>query len=262
METVPLELKMGIEELALALSLMGRPEAAKGLLFASFGQMAAAEEQGRLLAAGHSLMARGLLSVQAGQSCLAEDLRELLQVLIGNDFAIQFNRRSGTSEETLAYFVRGSKIVRQELQQGVICTLSSVSSRDRIIRGGLDLFGIAKGPGSNYPDAKVPATVLDRAKVAAAEAPDQVAMLLRGAGIPEPLSGLLMEDLQTMNYRGGAMRIESKEGQFSSEQGFLLLRGAQRTWIFALVKEGEEGYARVLAGTADNFARQVQQLMA
>lgn len=35
--------------------------------------------------------------------------------------------------------------------------------------------------------------------------------------------------------------------------------GAQRTWIFALVEEGEAGYARVLAGTADNF---VHQLMA
>ena len=105
------EVRLGIEELCLALSLMDEPEVAKGLLYVTFDEISPDEERGRLLAAGHSLMSRDLLCVKNGRSYLADEFRELVSILVDSDFSIHCNRKVAGFEFTLAYYVKDKMVL-------------------------------------------------------------------------------------------------------------------------------------------------------
>ena len=89
---------LSFEELALVFSLMGYPQRAHELLLAHLNPLEPEEADARLHAAGHSLIARGLLSLDdEGQMRLDETLQKLTRGLVDCEFTIRF-----VNEKTLA----------------------------------------------------------------------------------------------------------------------------------------------------------------
>ena len=264
MKTTRPRVQLGVEELSLAMSMIGEPEVAKGLLHLALGEMSTEEEKGRLLAAGHSLMARGLLFIRDGQSHLAGDLRGLLSTLADNDFIIHCNRRKlGSAAQVLAYFVKGTTALEQRVEQQVVYHLSSVSDLEEVVAGGLEFFKVQESEIFCFPDAEVPVSVIDRAKEAADESPEAILTIFQNSGVPDTLCRLLSEDFQRSEYRGSVIRVErSKEGPLGLNKGFLVLKGAKRTWLFPLILRDGKPYARFLLGTLDNFTHELHQLIA
>jgi len=95
--------RLSPEELALAMSMVGNADVAKGLLVSQFGVMDAAQMQERLFAAGHSLIAKSLLSVDtaSGQTHLDEALSAAASALCKADFTIRFSRGEKGLSNTL-----------------------------------------------------------------------------------------------------------------------------------------------------------------
>src|SRR5690349_63899 len=112
------KLSLSAEELALAMSMSGNPQTGKLLLVSSFGELAESEERSRLYAAGHSLFARDLVTLVAGEAELTADLRRLLSVLNESDFSIQLLKQNG-GLDSIVYAVQGENIVEQVSKQGV-----------------------------------------------------------------------------------------------------------------------------------------------
>ena len=84
-------LRLSVDELAYTLAQFGRPDIGQGILQSSSGSELAAEDvMQRMLAAGHSLLARNLLQIDAeANPTLADDLQWLARVLTDASFSLR-----------------------------------------------------------------------------------------------------------------------------------------------------------------------------
>ena len=249
--------ELGIEEYSFALGLAGYPEAAKVLLVASFGQLTAEDEHGRLLSAGHSLMARKLLFLEEGVPTLAGEFRALLVALTEYDFAISFMRKSETVADTILYTVCAGGIVEQRLEQGVICQIQTLSDIPAIALAGIQFFGISLHTDDLRAEAALPRAVLSRALDTVAQAPDRTLGTLLEAGLPEPLATALAGSFTQMESRGLVTRLDNTDGRVALTQEILFLRGNGRAWLFPALSGADKEHVRVMPGTPAAFGQLV-----
>lgn len=255
--------RLGIEEVALAMSILGHPDVAKALFITTFGDLSPDDEEGRLLAAGHSLMARGLLSVANGESKLDADFAKFMDILIGPTSILQFSLRSGEDEEALTYFFKGAARVEQRVDQGVVYNFRSIQNTSEIFESTRQLFGVTQAvtePTEIHPEVKVPMSLLDKARDPSINTPGALTRMFEQANVPSTLSRMLAQDFLATRGRGTAMLVENRQGQLVSDHGFLVMKSAERTWLFPLFEQGE-AYARVLLATHESFTQQTQLLI-
>jgi hypothetical protein len=252
-------IEMSVEELALSLGLMGKPDTAKILLKAAFGEISSEEEKGRLLAASHSLVSRELVSVQDNQARLSSVVQEIVTMLVDCDFLIRFDLTKITSEETLSYYVRGETVLEQRINQGVAYRFSCSSGIAGIVHGGKSFFALADKTDIDCPDLVIPISIMEKARETSRSA-TEVAELFASSGVPNFVAILLTEDLREPLCRGSAMRIEGIDKQLMSNEGLLFLMG-KRQWLFPLVFKDEGPYVRIVPGTAMSFERQVRKML-
>ncbi|RME60530.1 hypothetical protein D6779_02045 [Candidatus Parcubacteria bacterium] len=255
--------QLGLEELAMSVSLAGSPQAAKGMLVANLGELDTNEEHGRLMAANHSLMAKGLLVIEDDGPRLQPDFEKAISVLTQYDYTLRFSIGSGASEEILAFYAKDNHIVKHENRQGVVHILSFASGIEQIVEDGAAFFHINEQAvtGQNGLELEVRYSVLEEARQVAATTPRRLTNFLEVSGVPRKIATMLAEDLIRPEYRGSVMRVELVENRMVSDYGFLVLKGQQRAWFFPIVARKNEPYARIVAGTKQSFKREIQVLM-
>jgi hypothetical protein len=86
------EFVLTTEELSLSFSLLGQPEAGRSLMVTQLGEMSEAEARARLMAAGHSLIARGGMALGPEGPVLNEDLARAVGLLLRADFSVRYSR--------------------------------------------------------------------------------------------------------------------------------------------------------------------------
>lgn len=260
MSSTPKRVRIAIEELAMATSLAGKPEIAKGLLYSAFGEVTPDEEQGRLLAAGHALMSRGLLTVRDGQSRLEDNFNYMVGIVADPETVMNYNLTTEGEDRTLAYYVRGKEVIEQSVEQGVVYALGVAQDPAQVVEGGLAFFDIVskRGEGESYPEATVPMSVLDRAREASNGA---LSGIFQEAGVPEPVAHWLAEDFGRTEARGAVMLIKTRQGQLTSNEGVLLMKSAKRTWLFPIFLQDGIPHARLVVGNAQNFKREIKRLL-
>jgi len=94
------EFVLTTEELSLSFSLLGQPEAGRSLMVTQLGEMSEAEARARLMAAGHSLIARGGMALGPEGPVLNEDLARAVGLLLQADFSIRYSRATPTRSST------------------------------------------------------------------------------------------------------------------------------------------------------------------
>ena len=261
MASAQLDIKLSIEETALAMTMAGYPDAAKGLLFTTFGEIPVAEEQGRMLAAGHSLMARGLVAIHDGQARIQESFRPLIEALTTPDFVVQYSLTTSSAEQTLGYFFKGGNIARQSVEEGVVYRLTTGEGTEQVITGGLTFFSISEKHSVSHPQAMLSVAILDRASKESHESAGALFDLLSGAGIPNQLARPLAEDFQKATSRGAVLLIKRQGSDLRSDHGFLLMQSQDRTWLFPLVEKAGEAHAKVIIASQESFAAEMQKLI-
>lgn len=252
---------LSVEEVALAVSMAGQPEVAHGLMMAQLGTMPQEEVRARLRAAGHSLLARGWLAMDAqGEMHLADPLTRIARVLSRADFSIRYSRSHRNAELALTFHFGEEGIFAHRLEQGVVHHIVEVQDTDAVIQGGLEFYEVANVHPFNVSSVEVPQDVLDAAKDEGHAGP--VLKKLKAAGVPEETRTLLAEDLVGVQYRGAILRVEYGEDNTPrSDRGLLVLRGPERLWLMrALVRDGKPAVI-LLAGTEEIFRREVAALL-
>jgi len=252
---------LSVEEVALAMSIVGQPEMAHNLMAAQLGEMQQEEARARLLAAGHSLMARRWLTMDAqGTMHLAEPLGRVARVLSRADFSVRYSRSHRNADFSLSFHFGEGGIFAHRIEQGVVHHITEVQDTDAVIRGGLTFFEMAQVRPFTCPSAEIPYSLLDEIKDE--EDTSSILRRLEETGVPEETRTLLAEDLRGVQYRGSILRVEYGEDNLPrSDHGLLVLRGPERLWLLRpLIWEGDLSVA-LLPGTEEAFRQEVAALL-
>jgi len=254
--------RLSVEEVAVALSLIGKPGLGHDLLAAQLGTTLSQDEiRARLLAAGHSLISRGYMAVtQEGAVGLADDLARVTRVLAQADFSIRYSRSDPAAEMLLTYHAGEGGFFEHRLEQGVVHNITEVENADAIIGGGLDFFEAAQASDFSFSPVDVPGSLLDEVKDTKEWL--MVSRRLTDCGIADDAAELLAEDLVDATYRGSALRVDyDAHGVTTSNRGFLLLQGHERLWILRPFEQQGKPFVMVMPGTAEAFSQQMAALL-
>ncbi len=254
--------RLSVEELAYILAESGHPETAQSLLQESFSTELAAEDvMQRLLAAGHSLMARELLLFDSNlKPTLSEDARWLARVLLDVPFSIRYTFAVPEGQKNLTYHFIDGKIVEHRVEFGVVHALSEYADSQIVIDSGISFFQIEQEPPFNAAEGELAQTLLSQAQTGADLA--QIRQALAQSALPASTQEMLAQDFANARYRGSALRIEYRAGEAVSDFGFLLLRGPERLWLLKPVQRPEGAVVIVMPGSIATFQREVAALMA
>ncbi|MGQ9710351.1 MAG: hypothetical protein ACUVXE_07770 [Anaerolineae bacterium] len=247
------------EELALTFSLIGQPEAGRDLMDVQLGEMSEAEARARLLAAGHSLIARGWMALGPEGPILNEDLARVVRPVLGANFSIRYSRATPDAEFNLAYHFGEKIIIEHRLENGVVHRLNEITDVATVIKSGVVFFGLPQAERFQCPHVTIPYELLKELKDV--ERADQIDQHLQQAGVIEEVRMFLAEDLSRPQYRGSVLRVQYDVGrQPFSEEGFLLLQGPRRLWLITLA-DGGRTTATLMPITVQEFSRQVTALV-
>ena len=252
---------LSVEELALAMSIVGKPEMAHSVMVAQLGDMRQEEAHARLLTAGHALMARGWLMMDAqGAMQLADPLIRVARALSRADFSIRYSRSQPSADLSLSFHFGESGIFAHRIEQGVVHHITEVQGSSVVIQGGQEFFELAQTGRFTCPSAEIPEDLLNEIKDG--EDASSILERLEQAGVPDETRTLLTEDLHKVQYRGSILRVEyGQDNVPRSDRGLLVLRGPKRLWLLRPLIQGEKRCVTVVPGTEETFQQEVAALL-
>ena len=253
-------IRLSTEELALALSVSGFQQHAHNLIVSTFGQgMSQEEAQGRMIAAGHSLISSQLLSIDSDNTiAISPLLQEVVEVLTSTQRTIRFSYQSISDQRTLAYHFAPRGIYEYWIEGGITHVISLVP-REAILESAPVFFELSRYV--EIPEAS--GTILNSLLKQARSLPDakQVEVLLNKTQIPPAISKQLSEDIVKTAAVGDVLDIYyQQDGSPVSEQGLLLLFGHERFWIFQPTKVENDALFTILPSTTASLQNGIQQL--
>jgi hypothetical protein len=252
---------LSVEEVALVLSMMDRPNEAHNLMITQLGDMDQDEARARLLAAGNSMLARNWLILdQDGTMHLSEDVVPVAYILSDADFSIRYNRSHSNMDVSLSFHFREESIFAHGIEQGVVHHLREVENANDAIQGGESFFKLDQASPFTCSNSEVPYNLLEQIK----DEEDFSSILkpLEKFGVPEETRTLLAEDLHEVQYRGSVLRVEYGEDNVpKSDEGLLVLRGPERLWLLRPFDRDGERYVTLLPGTEEVFRQEVSAIL-
>lgn len=255
------EFLLSVEELALAFSALGQPQMAHDVMVAQLGNMSADEAHARLKTAGHSLLARGWLTLDAeARLHLASNLERAVAALVHPVFSLRYHRSQPRGEWSAAFHFLNGAIIAHRVEQGVLHHLVELHDPAAVIQQGVEFFDLAQAPVFAAPSNRLSGDILVALKEMDA------ATLERQLQSQPSLSNVarqwLSEDLLSTRFRGSALRVVyTADHAPTSERGLLLLAGPQRVWLFRFDGPDAAAPVEVMPGTAAQFALEIQSLL-
>ncbi|HEX9990881.1 MAG TPA: hypothetical protein VGE45_20680 [Chloroflexia bacterium] len=260
--------QVGVEELAFAMGVLGGNEIAGGFLGSILGEKSAEQLNERLIAASHSLASRGYLEINFED--LAVQLEgafgRIVSALIRNDFSLRCSLTSQGQETLLSYFFHGQAIVEHRIVKVVSSRLEMVPTSEDVLARTSGFYGLqdeTEDTSFNTATelATIPMDLLQQIKESAQDAPGEGDVsLLVNAGMPKDVATQIVADFRDPQFSGSVIRVEEQGGELISNEGFLLLKGPQRLWIFEIVSL-ETPLARVFTGTKSQYEASVRYLL-
>jgi len=256
-----LDICLSVEELALVLSLQGKAQAGYDLLTFQLGnRLDIHQAQERLVAASHTLIARGLAAVDVtGTIHLMDSVALVGNLMTEPDFSVRFMRADLNSQHTFTFHVRGSDIFQHEVEQGVAHSFSHIDDFASILQSCREFFDLSRE--TLHPaDAHIyPIQLIEYVNV---RAWDKVERCLteNSESSPNPQTRLI-EDMRHPVYRGNVMNITyGSDNSAVSEDGFLLLGGKEWVWILTPKRGPDADTVSVQICTPVVLTSQLQRL--
>jgi len=261
---MPLLYELSVEEVALAMSIAGYAGNTNALLEATFGTMSEDERRGRLMAAGASLAARRLVTLEGEQPLtLDQELTRVVGILHAPAFSLKYDRGSPGALGTIAYHFERSDgtVIEQTIREGVVHSLAEVERCD-VVKRGVVLFAIPDQASSAVPEMSIPRSVFEDARERGPLEPTIAQSLLEKEGLSPEHAHMLVEDLRDNNYQGSVLYVDYDEnGQPASDHGFMMMQSDRRTWILSVESKGQEFFVLPALASARAFERKVRELI-
>jgi hypothetical protein len=250
---------LGLEELALALGLINRPDLGRDLLKAYDESLTAEQVGQRLLAAGHSLMARGLSGISSeGHPRLSAHLEQAVFPLARYDSLLHMSIvRQGTQASTTIHVLQGRMFTSHFAVMGVVQVLEygPYEALLAFLEDPLeDFLGGSSIPskgnsGHIHLDLLGENTNQDQAAIQSA---------LTAEGWASDWASWLAEDLSHQVCRATLLHVATTAddpielAQNAPTRSLLMLRGPERSWQikFSTIKDNPLGSARLVNSKA------------
>ena len=254
------EFLLSVEELALAFSALGQPQMAHDVMLAQLGNMSSDEAHARLKTAGHSLLARGWLTLDTeAQLHLTAELQRAVSALVQPDFSLRYSRSQSQGEWLSAFHFTKGMLMAHRVEQGLLHHLVEIQDPTLAIQQGIEFFELAQAVDFEIPESRLSGQFLLMLKDAD---PILAAQHLQTQSLPDQVKRGLLEALQLPRYRGSALRVEYDATRAAhSERGLLILGGSQQTWLFRFNGPDESSPVDILPGTPEVFAQEIQALL-
>ncbi|MCS6994885.1 MAG: hypothetical protein NZP74_13790 [Anaerolineales bacterium] len=229
---------LSLEELALALGLVNRPDLGRSLLNSIYPELSETEAEARLSAASHSLLARNLCTISPqGQPILDSALEKTLFPLIRFDRLYQISVVFGELQTNAAVYVRKGNIFTARTVQAGVAHILDTGSSSLLSDYFSEMFAEASGKTSLNISAPITPGLLGRALQQVASRSDCVALLSDAGWLPET-ARQLCDDLSHQTLRATLLCIEATETDLeeklrtSQHRVLMLLKGKTRGWGF------------------------------
>lgn len=255
-------IRLSGNELAFTLAQAGRPDLGQGILQGMTDVPLSSEDaMQRLLAAGHSLLARQLLSIDAeAHPVLGEDLTWLAGVLTGAPFSLRYTLTTAEAVYTLTYHRTATGVVEHLIEQGVVHVFTAHEGTEAAVDGGATFYHLDESQPSLAGEGTLTQQLLEEAQGARDAA--QIRAALGRSALPPELREALAEDLAQGGERGTVLRIEfGPGGELSAERGLLILRATTRLWMLRPQQGPGGAIITVISGAPEMFRREVAALL-
>lgn len=259
--------RLSVEELAFAMGFLGGTEVAAGFLDTVFGKQNKDNLSGRITAASHSLIARGLLKLDlaANNNELDEELAQLVRTMMEAGHSVRAQRMFNGQEATLTCFVHDGVIAAHELALGVVAQLESLADQDTLLQRMIDFVQPPDGETAVSPPlGQISAETLQSVRqFASQKKADQIKSALADT-LPEKLAAELAKDLQRGHITWGSiLSLQTTSGDadtpLESNEGILYAAVTpQKLWLFQL-KPDDPTQAHLFRGSRAQLRRLLQQ---
>ena len=255
---------LAVEELAYALGVLGGTDTAIGFLLAILGERPRMETEGRLLAASHALVARGLLDfdMDSGETWLKGGLEKVIGPMITHNYSLRCSKATEAEEEVITFYAGDSRFIKHYLHHGVVSVIEEVPEQDAVKQDLSEFFEIPTNDVVGEPIAVVPKTTIDSIRqgpLSQSESEAQQALIQCGAA--ESDAAAIIQDLKHSAYRGSIVKLKLEDEQTVSDKGFLLLKGETRGWILVINVDDETTMLSVYPASTAAFQQQLALLM-
>ncbi len=257
-------LRLSIEEMAYVMGVLQGSSQAGAFLKSMIGEREQKEIEGRLIAAAHSLLAHGWLSLEDEHLNLNDDLHAKILHLAESSYSIRMSKTVRGREEIVSYFFRGGQIIEFRLENAVVSCLETIDDRESFLNRARTFWEISADVQEERlsEEAIVPGDILDIVRKDAETGKKERALeLLVSKGVKESTGAQLVNDMESANWRGSILRMEPNGDLVSAERGFLLLKGMERLWLFALV-EKPTPEVHIFPGNSRTFHELLMELVA
>lgn len=251
---------LSIEEFALLSSLAGQAEVGKTVLHSAFGPLPEDNERGRLLAASHSLLARGWAAIESGKLSINKHLQAAVAIILDHDFLVQISQQSLQGDgKDVSYFAKGPSVVEQQVRDGVVYRLTALPTITSAAEKARTFFSVPADAAYPLHSQITSDLALIERLQQAVRAGEDVTEVLETADVPPEVASSLAEDFHNQQTRISTMRVEERDGVLVAEHGFLTLQSKDRLWLFVL-EAGNSDQVSLLPGTSENIGRELQRL--
>jgi len=257
---------LSVEEVAYCMGLLGESEAAGGFLLAVLGEIEEQEMDGHLFAASHSLIARGYLDIDldTSEQRLDQGVAKVLQVLLQHEYSLRCSRLVNDEEELVNYFFGRDDIVEHRLAKGVVSRVERIKDTQGVVRRCQEFSQLLPEDIDGSPGeylGTIPHELIREATLNTSEATGQeMTSQLAGAGLSAEIAGEVVEDIISEESRGSIVRVDNKDGEMESNEGFLFLKGPNRSWLFEIVPE-DPPLLDIFRGSVQQFKISLEKLL-
>ena len=237
--------RLGIEEIAYATGVLGGNEAAALYLRSHLEDRPPLELNGRLLAASHALVARGLLDfdMESGAKRLEPEFAVLIETLARARCSLRVSRRSRTAQAIMGMTFGDGAVVDHRIERAVVGTLELLPAQEAAVERIRTFLGL-NATGSpdtqpNHPAATFPAELLSGLeRTDPVPSGKRVETLMAAAGLSPAMARDFAEDVAGWTLRGSLLQLAPVASQaalqIETKRGALVLCGSSRQWLVEL----------------------------
>ncbi len=254
------DIALSVEELGMAAILINEPDFARSLIFSVYGIIEDIEAKSRLLAAGNSLISKNLVYFDGKQIILAEELFRIMRVLTAPDYSIKISRLEEKKEIFMAYHFKSNEIIKQNADDGYIYHLGIVTDKNDVIQYANKIFPLIAKKENSSNNEVFPYYILEYT-VNVKNGGEKYREYFIKNGLSENTATRLEYNLNNIQYKGAAMKIEYTEESAISEKGFLVLGSKDDSLIFRLFEKEGLTMVEMQEGNNTNLEYQIRELM-
>ena len=235
-----LQLRFSIEEVAALLAVSGWSEMGQALLVSNFGELSSDELRGRMIAANHSLYARGHLVLKENKQQVAEETFPVIAALGQAKRTIRASKSAEFGEDLRVYYFYQDRWTENAVQDGVVYTFQSERSPEDI-EAALSAFftPVFLGWRKSEP-VPLANTLLTGLPLADRRSPEAVLAFINQTASGHPYAQALAQDFAGASWRGSLVWVESESAGSLGMRGTLLVQGAERLWLInSVTVDGE-----------------------